>query len=422
MDGLILTDINELVTCKGTAPKKGAAMGDAGIIKDGCVVIVDGRIISAGPMDEIIHEFNPNDFRIVDCSHNAVIPGFVDSHTHFIFAGSRQDEFIMRMSGASYMDIMDSGGGISSSVAKTRLTGLDELIKMGMQRADSMISFGVTTVEGKSGYGLDLNTEIKQLKAMKAIDEKHPIDVVPTFLGAHAVPGEFSGNKNNYLEFLINEVLPVVKSENLAEFVDIYCEKGVFDIRQSEYYLRQAEDMGFRLKLHADETFGSGGAELAARLGAVSADHLLMSSRKGLENMIDKGVIATLLPATAFCLKEKFADARYIIDSGGAVALATDYNPGSCFTNSIPLVIALSAIKMNMSMEEIVNALTINGACAVGLQDETGSIEAGKRADILILECPEISFLAYNTGINQVQKVIKNGKVVFDKYERYEHC
>ncbi|MBN2883838.1 MAG: imidazolonepropionase [Clostridia bacterium] len=421
MDRLILININQLVTCKGKAPKKGAAMNDAGIVSNGCVVIESGRIVAAGSVPEVFSKFKDSDCEILDCSRNAVIPGFVDSHTHFIFAGSRPDEFAMRMAGSTYMDIMDAGGGIVSTVSKTRLAGLEELTTQGMKRADSMITFGVTTVEGKSGYGLDRDSEIKQLKAMKDVNERHFIDVVPTFLGAHTVPGEFTGRSNDYLEYLLKEVLPVVKKNNLAEFVDIFCEKGVFEIEQSEYYLGEARKMGFGLKLHADEIVSLGGAELAARLGAVSADHLLKVSNEGIRAMAEMGVISTLLPTTAFCLKEEYADARGIIDSGGAVALATDFNPGSSFTNSIPLVMALAAIEMNMSVEEIIIALTINGACAVNRQNEIGSIEAGKKADILILECPSINYLPYNTGINLVQKVIKDGKVVYDKYEKHEY-
>jgi imidazolonepropionase len=421
MDRLILSNINQLVTCKGKAPKKGAEMKDAGIIGSGCVAIENDKIVAVGTIEEIFQYFDEGEYEIIDCKNKTVLPGFVDSHTHFVFAGNRPDEFAMRMAGSTYMDIMDAGGGIASTVSKTRLAGLEELISLAIQRADSMISFGVTTVEGKSGYGLDRDSEIKQLKAMKEVGKRHAIDVVPTFMGAHSVPGEFAGKSNDYLEYLINEVLPVVKNNNLAEFVDIFCEKGVFDIQQSEYYLGEARKMGFGLKLHADEIASLGGAELAAKLRAVSADHLLKASRSGIKDMAKAGVISTLLPATAFCLKEEFADARGIIDSGGAVALATDFNPGSSFTNSIPLVMALAAIGMNMSAEEIVTSLTINGACAVNRQNEIGSIEAGKKADVLILECPSINFLPYNTGINLVEKVIKDGKVVYDKYEKHEH-
>ena len=310
------------------------------------------------------------------------------------------------------MDILKNGGGIAKTVAYTRDVSLEKLVALGMKRADTMLSFGVTTVEGKSGYGLDLETEIKQLKAMMKIDNDHVIDVVPTFLGAHSVPKEFDDEADKYLDFLIDDVLPKVKKEGLAEFVDIFCELGVFNIEQSRYYLNAAKKMGYKLKIHADEIARLGGANLAAEIGAISADHLLNATDDGIRAMAKSGVIATLLPATAFSLKEDYADARGMIESGCAIALATDFNPGSSFTNSIPLVIALSALHMGMTINEIVCALTINGACALGLQDEVGSIEVGKKADIIILDYPSIDYLTYNVGMNIVKTVIKNGKVV----------
>ena len=412
MNKLILTNISELVTCSGTAPKSGTEMSDARIINNGCIVIENELISAVGSTEEILKQYDAGNYQIIDCTGKAVLPGFVDSHTHFVFGGYRQDEFALRLNGASYMDIQKSGGGIVSTVNSTREATLEELVETGKKRADSMLVFGVTTVEGKSGYGLDKDTEIKQLRVLKLINEEHPIDVVPTFLGAHSVPPEFKGKVNEFLDFLISEVLPVVKEEKLAKFVDVFCEKSVFDIEQSRRYLTKAKELGFKLKLHADEIVGIGGAELGVELKVVSTDHLLQISEKGIRELAESGVIATLLPATAFCLKEEYADARKMIDNGCAVALATDYNPGSGFTNSIPLVIALAAINMHMNVNEIVNALTINGACALDMQDKIGSIEKGKQADIIILEYPSIDFLPYHTGINIVNTVIKKGKVI----------
>jgi len=412
MNKLILTNISELVTCSGTAPKSGTEMSDARIINNGCIVIENELISAVGSTEEILKQYDAGNYQIIDCTGKAVLPGFVDSHTHFVFGGYRQDEFALRLNGASYMDIQKSGGGIVNTVNSTREATLEELVETGKKRADSMLVFGVTTVEGKSGYGLDKDTEIKQLRVLKLINEEHLIDVVPTFLGAHSVPPEFKGKVNEFLDFLISEVLPVVKEEKLAKFVDIFCEKGVFDIEQSRRYLTKAKELGFKLKLHADEIVGIGGAELGVELKVVSTDHLLQISEKGIRELAESGVIATLLPATAFCLKEEYADARKMIDNGCAVALATDYNPGSGFTNSIPLVIALAAINMHMNVNEIVNALTINGACALDMQDKIGSIEKGKQADIIILEYPSIDFLPYHTGINIVNTVIKKGKVI----------
>jgi len=414
MNRLILTNINELVTCCGETPKRGAAMSDVGIIHDGSVVIEGDKISAVGSSKDIFAQYDINEYKEINCSEKAVLPGFVDSHTHFVFGGYRNGEFSMRLDGASYMDIQNAGGGIASTMESTRYATVEELIETGLKRADSMLSFGVTTVEGKSGYGLDKDTEIKQLKAMKQISKLHPIDIVSTFMGAHSVPKNYKGREREYLEFLITHVLPIVKKEKLAEFVDIFCEQGVFNIEQSKLYLSKAKDMGFKLKLHADEIIQTGGAELGAELKAISADHLLQVSEEGINRMVESGVIATLLPATAFNLKEKYADARKIIDRGCAVALATDFNPGSSFTNSIPLVVALAAINMGMNTREIVAALTINGACAIDRQNEIGSIEKGKKADIIILDYPSIDFLPYHTGINIVKTVIKNGKVVID--------
>ncbi len=414
MNKLILTNINELVTCRGDTPKRGVAMNDVGIIHDGSVVIEGDKISAVGSNIDILNNYDISKFKEINCTGKAVLPGFVDSHTHFIFGGYRNREFSMRLDGASYMDIQNAGGGIASTVESTRNASIEELIETGLKRADSMLSFGVTTVEGKSGYGLDKDTEINQLRAMKQISVSHPIDVVSTFMGAHSIPKGYKGREIEYLEFLIAQVLPIVKKENLAEFVDIFCEQGVFNIEQSEFYLSNAKKTGFKIKLHADEIVQTGGAELGVELNAISADHLLQVSEEGIRRMADSGVIATLLPATAFNLKEKYADARHMIDSGCAVALATDFNPGSSFTNSIPLVVALAAINMEMNIREIVAALTINGACAIDRQKEVGSIEKGKKADIIILDYPSIDFLPYHTGINIVKTVIKNGKVVID--------
>lgn len=414
MNKLILTNINELVTCRGKAPKCGSDMSNVGVIHDACVVIEGERISAVGSSKDVLSQYSINEYKEINCSGKAVLPGFIDSHTHFIFGGFRNKEFSMRLEGSSYMDIQNSGGGIASTVKSTRNASIDALIETGLKRADSMLSFGVTTVEGKSGYGLDSDTELKQLEAMKQINESHPIDVVSTFMGAHSVPVDYKGREIEYLEFLVSQVLPTVKKEKLAEFVDIFCEQGVFNIEQSEFYLTKAKEIGFELKLHADEIVQTGGAELSAKLNAISADHLLSSSKKGIKDMAKRGVISTLLPATAFTLKEKFANARNMIESGCAVALATDFNPGSSFTNSIPLVIALAALNMEMNIREIVVALTINGACAINRQSDIGSIEKGKRADIIVLDYPTIDFLSYHTGINIVKTVIKNGKVVID--------
>ena len=411
MNKLIIKNASELITCKGKAPKHGKDMSDIGLIKNGCIVIEDGIIVDVGTSNKL-KNYNEKEYQIIDAENKAVMPGFIDSHTHLIFGGYRADEFSWRLKGDSYMSIMERGGGITSSVRATRNTSLEEFIALGIKRLDKILAMGVTTVEGKSGYGLDCETEIRQLKAMKQLNEMHPVDIVPTFLGPHSVLPEYKGKEDEFIQFMIDDVLPKVKDENLAEFADIFCEKNVFTIEQSRKFLTAAKNAGLKLKIHADEMYQLGGAELAVELGCTSADHLLQASDEGIRQLSESNTVATLLPGTAFCLKEEYARARHMIDSGCAVSLATDFNPGSCFTNSIPLIIALAALHMNMTIEEIITSLTINAAAAVGKSDTTGSIEKGKKADVIILEYPSIHFLPYHAAVNIVETVIKNGKIV----------
>nr|WP_296008869.1 imidazolonepropionase [uncultured Blautia sp.] len=406
---------SELVTCKGSAPKHGKEMADIGLIKDGAVIIHDDKIVAVGTTEELDKQVDVKEYEVIDATGKTVMPGFVDSHTHFIFGGYRADEFSWRLKGDSYMSIMERGGGINATVVPTREATEEELMEAGEERLNRMLEFGVTTVEGKSGYGMDCDTELKQLRVMKKLDEKHPVDIVRTFLGPHSVLPEWKGKEREFIEEQLRVVMPKVKEENLAEFADIFTEKNVFNIEDSEYYLTEAKKMGFKLKIHADEIYQLGGSELAARVGAVSADHLLKASDEGIRQMRDAGVISTLLPATAFSLKEEYAPGRKMIDEGCAVAIASDLNPGSCFTNSIPLLVALGCIYMNMSIEEVITALTINGAAAVDRADVVGSLEPGKQADIVFLKYPSIHFMPYHTGINLVETVIKKGETVYHK-------
>ncbi|MGH4137356.1 imidazolonepropionase [Clostridium sp.] len=409
---LLIKNASQLVTCSGSSAKYGEEMKNLHTIENGALVIEDGIIKAVNTTQEILKTYNEEDYEVIDASNKCVLPGFVDSHTHFIFGGYRADEFAWRLRGDSYMDIMERGGGIQNTVNSTKNASFEELYNVGFDRVNEMMKLGVTTVEGKSGYGLDLDTEIKQLKVMKKLNEEHAMDVVTTFLGAHSVPPEYKGKNNEYIDFIIKNVLPVIKDENLAEFCDVFCEDKVFSVAESRKLLLKAKEMGFKLKLHADEIVTLGGSELAAEVGAISADHLLHASDDGIKAMAEKKVISTLLPCTAFCLKEPYARAREMIDSGCAVALATDFNPGSCFTYSIPLVFAVAAIYMKMNMEEAITALTINGAAAVGRADSIGSIDPGKKGDIVILKYPSYNFIPYNTGINIVEKVIKDGNLV----------
>jgi imidazolonepropionase len=412
MSKKIILNSSEVLTCSGFGPKFGEDMKDIGRIEKGAVIIEDGIIKKVGIQEDILKDINIEEYEIIDAKGNTVMPGFVDSHTHFVFGGYRAEEFSWRLRGDNYMDIMKRGGGIVSSVKSTREATLEELVENGGKRLDSMVKFGVTTVEGKSGYGLDLDTEIRQLEAMKILKERKDIDIATTFLGPHAVEKQYKGKEDEFIDTQINEVLPVVVEKGLADFADIFCEDNVFSVEQSRRFLKAAIAAGLKVKIHADEIVQLGGAELAAELGAVSADHLLQASDKGIEAMAEKGVISTLLPGTAFCLKEEYARGRYMIDKGCAVAIATDLNPGSCFTNSIPLIISLSALYMDMRIEEIITALTINGASAISRADSVGSIDEGKKADIIILDFPSYHFLPYHAGVNIVKTVIKSGEIV----------
>lgn len=413
MKCLLIKHIAQIATPVGTSLKKGKEMKELRIIEDGAIYVEDGIIRLVGKTEEIMAQIEEEKCQVIDGSGKCAVPGFVDSHTHFIFGGYRPQEFIRRLEGASYMEIMQMGGGILASVNATREADLETFVKTGKQRLNVMLSQGVTTVEGKSGYGLDLDCEIRQLEAMKQLNQEHVIDIIPTYLGAHAVPPEYKENPDEYLNFMIEKVLPIVKEKDLAKFCDVFCEEGVFSIEESRKLLKEAKKQGFSLKLHADEIVTLGGGELAAELDAVSADHLLMVSDEGVQALANSTTCATLLPATAFSLNKPFAPARKLIDGGCGVALASDFNPGSCFCDSIPLLFALACIHMKMTVEEALTALTLNGAAALKLASQTGSIEVGKKADINLLAFPSYQFLVYHTANNIVDTVIKKGEIAY---------
>ena len=411
MNNLIITNAT-ISTPLGSTARKGAEMATLHTIENGAIIARDGIITYVGPMSGMPEVENPADYRQIDAKGNAVLPGFVDSHTHLIFGGFRPDEFEWRLKGDSYMSIMERGGGIQSTVNATRTESVEVLTKKAQWFIDRMAAMGVTTVEAKSGYGLDTPTELKMLEAIDRL-AKNPdqkLRVVATFLGAHAVPKEYKGRTDEYIDLMISEMLPAAKGK--AQFCDIFTEKNVFEIEESRRFMKAAKEVGFKLKFHADEIVTLGGAELAAELGAVSADHLLHVSDQGVADMAKAGTVATLLPLTAFTLKEPYAPARKFIDAGAAVALATDLNPGSCFSGSIPLTIALACIYMNMTIEETITALTLNGAAAVDLAATTGSIETGKSADLVLLNTPNYRILPYYVGMNCVKTTISKGKVV----------
>lgn len=414
MNKLLIKHASQIATPQGFECKKGSSMKEIFTISDGAVYIEDGIIKLMGKTDEVLNKIDEKNCKIIDAEEKCVLPGFVDSHTHFIFSGYREEEFVKRLEGAEYIDILNLGGGIQSTVKSTRNSTFEELYSLGKDRLKNMISQGITTVEGKSGYGLDLDCEIKMLKVMKKLNEDCPIDVVSTFLGAHAVPLEYKNKNSEYVDYMINEVLPKVAEEDLAEFCDVFCEEGVFSIEESKKILAAGQKLGLTSKIHADEIKSIGGGELAGEMKCISADHLLMVTHKGIEKIRENNVIATLLPCTAFCLGKPYACARKMIDEGIAVALASDFNPGSCFTNSIPLMLALGSLHMNMTIEEAITALTLNGAAALGRADIIGTIEVGKKADIVITKYPNYKFLVYNTGSNLVEKVIKAGEIVYE--------
>ena len=400
-----------IITPQGRTARKGKEMNELLTIPNGTVRVTDGIITYVG--ENRTSNEKPG-YKVIDAKGNVLLPGFVDSHTHLVFGGFRPDEFIWRINGDSYMSIMERGGGIINTVRATREASFEELKSKTEWFLDVMSRMGVTTVEGKSGYGLDRDTELKQLRVMQAINQcpDRKVDIVPTFLGAHALPGEYKGRSDEYIDFLINEMLPMIHQKQLAENCDIFCEKGVFTVEQSRRLLEAAKAKGFGAKIHADEIVSFGGAELAGELKALSADHLLHASDEGIRAMAENDVVATLLPLTAFALKEPYARGREMIDQGCAVALATDLNPGSCFSGSIPLTFALACIYMKLTVAEAITALTLNGAAAINRADRIGSIEAGKQGDFVMLGTHTPNVLPYYTGMNAVQTTIKGGKIL----------
>lgn len=412
MKGNLIIEHAKIVTPLGKEARRGEEMRDLEIIENGCIIITEGMINYAGHM-EGRPAVRPDEKHIrIDAKGCVALPGFVDSHTHLIFGGFRPDEFEWRLKGDSYMSIMERGGGIQSTVNATRKASKEDLVKKAQWFIDRMCEMGVTTVEAKSGYGLDVETELKMLDAIAelASEKEQKVNIIATFLGAHAVPTEYKGRTGEYVDLIINEMLPKFKGK--SKFCDVFCEKNVFEIEDSRRLLKAAEEMGYSLKLHADEIVTLGGGELSAELGAHSADHLLHVSEQGVKAMAETGVVATLLPLTAFALREPYAPARKFIEAGAAVALATDLNPGSCFSGSIPLTIALACIYMNMSIEETITALTLNGAAAIGMADSVGSLEAGKRGDVVLLGCDNYHILPYYVGMNCVKTTIHSGRVV----------
>jgi imidazolonepropionase len=414
---LLLTNIGQLATLAGNSdhPKTGDDLGNLAIIENGAIAIKDGIILAVGTTKDVISQIDEEPvLPAIEFPGMFAMPGLVDSHTHLIFGGSRENDFAMKLAGKTYMEILEAGGGILNTLRATRQASRENLCHSAFTYGESMLSSGTTTVEAKSGYGLSRDDEVKMLQAAGDLSDRLPMGIIRTFLGAHAVPPEYEGKTDDYVNVVIDEMIPAVAELGIAEFCDVFCEKGVFDIAQSRRVLLAAKEAGMKLKVHADEIVQLGGAGLAAEVGAVSADHLLMASDEGFEAMLKAGTIATLLPATAFSLNTAYARARYMIEMGLPVALATDFNP-NCANESLFFTIALATYKMKMTAREAISATTINGAHALDKGHEIGSLEPGKRADILILECPSPEFLTWRFGVNLVHTVIANGQVVHTK-------
>ena len=402
---LLIKNAIQLLTVKSDKTKVKGEMEDLGIINDGAIAVRNNRIF------RVDKKIKTDSKKIIDASGKVVMPGFVDCHTHLVFSGSRENELKMKLKGKTYLEILESGGGIHFTVNKTRKADIKELVALGLRRLDEMLLNGTTTVEIKTGYGLNPKDEIKCLKVINELNKRHAADIVPTFLGAHAVPLEFKNNPDEYTDLIRNKMLPRIK--NLAEFCDVFCEKNVFTIEQARKILNEGKKFGLTPKIHADELYCTGGAELASEIGCVSADHLLRASDKGIKKMAEKGVIGVLLPGTSFTTMEKYADARKYIDYGLPVALASDFNP-NCWVNNMGFIIALACYNMKMTPAEAISASTINAAFAIGKEKEIGSLEVGKKADILILNVPNYESIPYKLGMNIVDTVIKNGKVVVE--------
>ena len=406
MKRLLIEDIGLLATPLGSAAQKGPAQGNIQFLKDAWLLIEDGLVASLGTGDA------PKcDAVRINAGGKLVTPGLVDAHTHLIFGGWRQNELGMKLHGVSYLEILAQGGGILSTVKATREATEEELYKKAWEALDEMLGLGVTTVEAKSGYGLDLETELKQLRVIRRLNEEHAVDLAATFLGAHALPVEYKEDREGYLRLLCEKAIPAVAEEKLAEFCDVFCETGVFTAEESRRILESGKRYGLIPKIHADEIDPIGGSQLTAEVGAISAEHLIVCPPEGIEAMAKAGTVACCLPATSFYLGSTYAPVREMIKSGVPVALASDFNPGSCPSLNLQLVMNLGCLRYRMTPEEVLTAVTLNAAAAIARADRIGSLEVGKQADLVIWEAPDLDYICYRMGSNLVKTVIKKGIV-----------
>lgn len=409
-------DCNQLLTCRGPSPKRKEALQDVVLLEKGCIASFKGEIVFIGDKKAFHHEFQMEDDAVIlDANGLTGLPGFVDPHTHLPFAGSREEEFALRVKGYTYLELAQKGMGIQTSVNATRQISEADLLSLCLSRLDSMLLHGTTTVEAKSGYGLNMEDEIKQLRVLKEANKIHPVDIVPTFLGAHEVPKEYKDRKTEYIDLLTQKILPEVTSNNLAEFFDVFCEEGVYSVEETRDLIQKAKEAGLKIRIHADEFVPLGGAQLAAEEGAASADHLMAITEEGIQKMAQSSTVATLLPGVSFFLmQERKAPARKLIDAGAIVALATDFNPGSSMTESMLFVLQLAVFTLKIGIEEAINASTINASYALGKQEQVGSLEVGKKMDLALWDVPNYSYLVYHLGVNPIKHVIKNGKLVVE--------
>lgn len=418
---LIISNIGQLVTCaSGGNRKRGGEMLDVGIIENGAVAIADGKIVGVGTTDDIYRDFDAIEY--LDAGGKVVCPGFVDPHTHIVYAGDRLNEFELKIKGAEYLEILANGGGIISTVRQTREASVEQLVEQSLARLDKMLACGTTTVEIKTGYGLDTETELKMLAVIEILDNTHAIDIVPTFLAAHAIPPEFKDRADSYVDLVCSEMLPLAwrwyeqshfSTKGTPLFADVFTEKNAFDVAQSEKILNTAKNLGFRLKAHVDQFTSLGGSHAAIAAGAASIDHLDEISDREVAELAESGTVGVVIPTENFNAgKTRFADARKLIDAGCAVALSTDFNPGSAPCPSQPMAMAIACRYQKLLPSEALNAATINAAHAIGLGDTAGSIEVGKSADLCIVDTRDYRLLAYEFGSNLVKAVIKSGERV----------